>query len=523
MAWAPEFKAWLESSPLYPVYLLESITVGSFGPTGTPLALSSGWVDDEHIVAIVREGSSIEHGQLRPGTWERSYGSATIEILPGVDIRASIARGMTVCLRVGPANQPISDEMHPHVWLGVIRDYVCRSGRWYLELVELCGALQNRFSDDANAQNLFYSLSSTTLTADYDPESQNVITVADSTVLLTTGETDYYLVKIEPSEGGDPYFLLGQTVDTGAHTLTSLTEDLYGTTTVPAKSGSVVRVVAFSSDDPLHIAARVLLSNVVPRNPDPGDGAYTNGPYDLHPEGWGYAIPQYLFDAADMETYREIVTGGFDNIDDTWQMVVESAQTDGQQWLQEFLRPGGFFISTHQGSLTVRAVVRDTGQNTPGTITIDDNLLMDVVEYHAWDPDSPVEYRTARAVAADGTADTATETHIGSRPSRVRRRRDLIDCWKSAAEWTNEVTERLGPYDTRVPERIVVETRGWAAAVPSIGDLVRLTTSLIPRRTVEADPVFDATPCLMVGGGCDWFGGSCRIELIAIPRFPEVE
>ena len=48
---------------------------------------------------------------------------------------------------------------------------------------------------------------------------------------------------------------------------------------------------------------------------------------------------------------------------------------------------------------------------------------------------------------------------------------------------------RLGPYDTRVPERMVVETRGWAAAVPSIGDLVRLTTGVIPRRTVEAEAV----------------------------------
>jgi hypothetical protein len=523
MPWDPAYVAWLKTSPIYPVHVLETIEIGSFGPTNTPLKLSSAWVSDEHVVAIVREGSSIEYGQIRPGTYERSYGSATIEILPGVDIRASIARGMVCCLRVGPAGLPLSEVMHPHVWLGVIRDYVCRSGRWYLELTELIGGLQNRFTDSADQQSLFYSLSSTTLSVEYDPEADNSITVADTTVLLTTGETDYYLVQIVPSDGGEPFYLLGQTVNSGAGTLTTLTEDLYGTTAIAAPAGSTVKAIGYMSETPMRCAARILLSNLVPRNPDPGDGAYTNGPYDLLPEGWGYAIPQYLFDGADMEAFIDIVHAGFDGVDDTWQVVVESPQTDGLQWLQEFLRPGGFFLGLHQGSLTVRAVVRDVGLNTPGTITVDDELIVDVVEYHAWDPDSPVEYRTARTVAADGTASTSTETHIGTRPSRTRRRRDLLDCWKSTADWTNEVSERLGPYDTRVPERIVVETRGWAAAQPSIGDLVRLTTSVIPRRTVEADPVFAATPALMVGGGCNWFGGTCRLELLAIPRFPEVE
>src|SRR5262245_29942341 len=111
-----------------PVFLLEThefITTttaltGVFAGAKDPMALSSARIPGfRSRVCIQMEGCNIAHPSITPGTWAADFGSLTIGITPGVDVRRLCTRGQAVTLSVGFAGW-----RRPHfetVWLGFIR------------------------------------------------------------------------------------------------------------------------------------------------------------------------------------------------------------------------------------------------------------------------------------------------------------------------------------------------------------------------------------------------------------------
>lgn len=501
MGWSPEFVDWLSSPVLEPAYLLESVVVGTFEVTSTPLKYSSFELTG-YTHALTREGSGIDYGELTPGSWDRSYASLRIGLLPLFDPRAFITRGQVLQLRVGRLGWDISQ--FQTVFLGSVRNVHYRSGRWSIELVELAGALQNRFDSAADQQNLFYTLGRTTLAADFDPDLDTEIELTNAGTAGVAKETGgEYVVRITPSSG-DPFYVSAATLST--NTLQTLTNDRFNTTSVAALTGDTVEGIAYIEGHPCDVVNRILVST---------GSVGQNSPADLLPAGWAYAIPKGLVADDDIAAFKSYTEPTLD-----WDVKVDNGQPNALQWLHELLKPGGFFLSTHQGQLTCRAVLHDVGLNTPGTISITDDDIVDIVSYETWDSASPVEYRNSRVLGAlgtDGAVYVYEETSIASRPTRARYRRDLAHVYaNSDDDWTEEVGDRLGPYDTRVPERITLELAGWRAAVASMGDLVAITTQFLTSRD-SADPELSGRKVLVIGGGCDWFGSSVTLTLLLVP------
>jgi hypothetical protein len=90
------------------------------------------------------------------------------------------------------------------------------------------------------------------------------------------------------------------------------------------------------------------------------------------------------------------------------------------------------------------------------------------------------------------------------------------DVWDNASAWLTEIGGRLKRFLLRAPERVDVTTTLDLAGV-SIGDTVRLTTSIVRSRYHDEGGAFDGRRLICVGGGPDWLRGTCRLSLIAVP------
>lgn len=511
MPWSAEFIEALSLPYLEPCYLLETIqltesTSTDFAQHLPPMRLGSVALDADVIPCITREGSSVTYGELTPGTWRRSYGQLTVAV-GTTDVRLLCARGQAVQLRVGFTGW--TSAQFQVVWVGVIRNVTYRAGSWSIECTEVCGSIQNRFADEADEQSLFYDLGSTTLSADFTAGVDPTVSVVGSSSWEGV-PGDKYGLRVTPSGGGQSFVLLCDSLAGTVFTLGLLAEDRLGTTAEDAATGDEVTEVAYSEAHPIRIAARVLSSSGV---------TGLNGDDDVFPAEWGYGIRPAYLDRVDMDFFVD-ATGGDSR---SWQLAVEAKQVDGLQWLEEWLQPGGFFLTLHQGAITVRAVRDDN--SSPSLIAVDDSDIVEIVEYHSWDDSSPIEYRKSRAVSASGNNDYSIgESNIATRPTKAVRRRDLLAVIDTTdvVFWVEEVATRLGVFDTRVPERVVVEVAGWRAAVVSLGELVVFSTAYLTRR-VAANSAFNGEFGLLVGGGCDWFGSSCRLELLFAMPTSELE
>lgn len=510
MPWSGRFVDALLEPVIAPRYLLESITVSAAGwrAVGGDLRLSSFPVEG-YIEEIGRRGSSVTYGELRPITWERSHGAMSIGLRGERDIRPFTTRGQVVQLRVGFTGWA-PDQFEP-VFTGQVRNIAYRGGRWVLEVVDLVAALASRFDVTSQQQPLFHALSSTTLTANYTPGVTGTISVGSGAGFnAETGGV--YVLRITPT-GGDPYYTSATTKPTSNTFSGTLTDGRFNTTASAALAGDTVEAIAYTAAHPIRIAQRLLLST--------GEG--TGGQYDTLPAGWAWGLDAGLVDADDCDAFYRLSRASGDP---NWSMLVDAQQEDAIGWLQGFLQPGGYFVSQHQGLVTCRAVLSTTvDTSTPGSVTIHDDDIVEISGYQAYDPGAPIEYGRSRVraeytAATDswGSTDALVETDIASRPSRDRYTRDLPAVFNGGSAWPTAVSTRIGPWDTRVPERLELTLRGWHRGLFSAGDLVRLNTSLIrPRAYSSGDTYAGYRRALVVGGGIDWFGATTRLVVLTHP------
>src|SRR5262245_495808 len=244
----------LQRHTVAPVFLFEShqfisSTTGVFAGAKDPMILSSAHIPGFHSrVCIQAEGCAIVHPSLTPGTWNRQYGSLTIGVTPGVDVRRLCTRGQAVTLSMGFAGW-----RRPHfetVWLGFIRGVRFTGDHWEIECIDAAGGLQNRFSDTQDEQNLFFNLGHTTLTADYEVGVDTTITVDDATSKGWESGVDHdgeFLLYITPTTG-DPYYVGADTLSPsgGDEEFGTLNETpRFDTTPVDAVTGDRGDAVAY--------------------------------------------------------------------------------------------------------------------------------------------------------------------------------------------------------------------------------------------------------------------------------------
>jgi hypothetical protein len=514
MGWGPDFTTMLDGNLIEPRYLLEQIKIGSFSAATRPLKLSS-FDQPPYFPYLVRAGSSISYGSLTPGDWSRTWGQATFAILG--DVREMVTRGMAVSLKVGFAGWDVG--RFESVWLGVVRNLRWERGLWYLDAVELPGALQNRFDDASDQQNLFYILPQKTKldVPGYDPGADG-FTVLDATGFEKETGSDY-VARITPT-GSNVYYVTATT--RAVAVFSGTTGGAFDSplnnhhppgigTPDSADANDTCEAIAWVQAHPITFALKILLST--------GNGS--NGSLDTLPVSWSYGIPRTFVDHQDADAFKRATLPS----PAYWDFLVDHSQADGVSWLAEQLRPGGFFVSQYQGRLTVRAITQYTGP-TPGSVDIDDSDLVDL-RYQTWDDESPVEYKQVRVLGYNNADPTSfSEENFATRPTRTSRRRDLPQAFSAvSAGWTTEVGNRLGPYDTRVPERLTLTCRGWRAARCSPGDFVTLKSSYYQRRDQVGSHGVGTSfyQALVVGGGPDWFGSTTTLEVLVIAPASDLE
>lgn len=558
MTWTTRFLLDLQQGRLQPRFLLEDAESTSLIPGGHRLGgqvrLSSHDVPGPYWPVISPERSGITHGQLTPGEWTRTQGSLRLGLAlrtavnPYDDyskrVRSVLRRGMLVRLLVGFEGYAPAD--YQPVWLGVVKRLSwSQSGGWTLQCTEIVGGLTQRLTTLGSTATLFSGLTSTTLGADYTALDDPVTLTSGTGIEHATGERTCLLVT--PTTGA-PFYLVGTL--SGA-SLATISEGYWNTTAVDAVTGDTVQEVAYTVGHPLQIARRILTST----------GIGGNGPDDTLPERWGMAISADLVDRADIEHFRSLLGSQAYS----WDLRVTEEQPDGLRWLEDWLRAGGFFLSQHQGRITVRAIV-DPTLATPTPIYLDDSRIGSIDGYETWDSDTPIEYATWRVTWGDqgttqapdpvedpsgyaawvaeygdtidglpvlGTA-SLSETDTASRPVLATREWEAPDVWRvdhtSAASadaqvtaWANDIPARLYQWETRIAERLEVTCAGLHTAYASIGDQAKVTIdpTILSSRFEGSIGDFDRRPGIILGGGPDWFRGVCQWSIGFVPPLDE--
>jgi hypothetical protein len=511
MAWSDELIDRLRSPSYSPRFLLESVEVGQFKIEGArQLRISSFDVDGyEHAIAAM--GNRISYGELQIPAFTATTSMLTLGLTR--DVSRQVTRGLVVQLRIGFAGWP--PDRFETVFVGCVRglSYVLGSG-WSLTVQDLAGSLTSRFVTSTvlagMAAGLFDNLSETTISGGAYSAGDPTVNVASTTGFEQSnqggGEGYMYLVTSNTGDG----FLLLSTGKTGTTFTGTIGTALFGTTASAAANGNVVREVVYTKGHPLTLARRILVSTGTSTT----SAAGSNGTADLLPEAWGYALPPAFVDAGDIAKHKGLSQPASGN--DDWEVVEYDRQESGSSWMAGLLAPGGYFLTMRQGAVTARCLVDVERGEAAETWRCSDDDISEL-SYEPFDGRQPAEYRYLRLDAADGGFDQPSESTIDTRPVAYRREITLPYVWSNGNAICNEITARLRYYMLRVPERISIRTAGLHLAPATIGDCVRLTTSVVRSRWAEEGHDFADRPCLMVGGGPDWFRGGCQLELLAIP------
>jgi len=498
MSWGNRFLAALEAQNVGPMrFVLESVGIGSYKPWGGSLSLSS-HIEPGYAPVIAKSGHSITSGELRPGGWSASQGTLTVALTTANNVRRNTARGQIVQLRVGFAGWSI-DEFEV-VFTGQVSQLSWAGGLWKLQVRDIVSALTSRFTETLGEVGLFHDIeaASTTTTALYTPGNTTLAVTATSA--WNANASGGYVIRMT---GGAADFYLTATGKT-ATTFTGVSATgQYSTTATAVASTSTVYDAALISAHPIEAVRQILCST----------GAGTNGDADVLPESWGMDIDKGIVDKSDMAYFERIsdiasAGGVFDILSDA-----EVVNPLG--WMAGWLAPAGYFLLQHQGQISCRAAKKpaDTTR-TPGWFHLTDGVIRAITSYQQWDTSYAAEYCSVKAITPGGS--TTTTEAINSKPAINLLELNLEHIHADQVAWRAALLTRFADWHQRIPERLVIECAGFAAAQASAGDVIDLSTSIIKSRS-SVSPVLDETPVLVLGSSVDWFGMSSSITVAILP------
>lgn len=495
MSWSAEFLREMRRRSVAPLFLLEEHRHGSEGRPPAPLLASFDAPGVEPV--IMSENTSVEYGELRPGTFERSADVLSVGLAK--DPRRFVKRGALWQLRVGFQGWDL-DDFEP-VFTGRVRSCSLRQGRWVVTFVDLAGSLTSRVKSPSLGgifTNQTDLLGRSTLT-DALLTSESVAELDDAVVVESeTGQAAVYIV--EPAND-DPFYVAGVMTNGTADTITGLVAgSLFGTTRVNAAVGDGFRTVAYIEDHPLLVARKILVST--------GTGAH--GAYDTLPAAWGLGLTLPLIDGADIDQHVALCSPASG---DPWILLQETAQDDPMSFLTSWLAPGGMWLGMRQGRLTVRGLVGLRSRTVDPEHVITDDDLVEPPEYDLWDPTLPVEYLFVRVYDLSGGDAEYSENHLEAPP--VIPYRDIDLPVAAGSDWREFVAQRVGQFFLRVPERLKVRLAGFRLAHLCAGDVVHVSSRFLDSVYAGRGYSFASRRLLVLGGGPDWFGGTTELLLCA--------
>lgn len=481
---------------------------------------------DASSVGVVLAGSGSTTGaQLSVPSWQSTVGAWTVDLVGDArPLLARIWRGQLVVHEVsldGGAWEPVE--------IGVVEDLRgTDTGRWELVCLEATAALRSRYTTSEREQPLFslYGLRE-------DQEGGLPPTYGRLAEAYSVGETDldvYYasaargdtgigqgrLVCLGPTTGQRFYV---RYTGTSSDTLTGCTDRVYGTTPRYTLSDAYFTTVPFIEDHPSDIVRKILCSTGSTSDTPSAAG---NGTYDTLPRTWGYGLPHWLVDHADIDEWKPRLapaTGA-----DDWVMLTEYQQPDALGYLQTWLARAGMWLTVRQGRFTVRGIVDPAGMATASTSAplafgrlSGQWVVPGSLRWSAWGGAGSVEYREARVYTA--TSEDREESTVRSHPSEWSYGVDLRDTiWSNEYAHQRLILDRLAPWVLTLCERLEVDVMHPLARGLAVGDVILLDFRHWGGRDVlTSGGTYDGRAAVVCSVDCDWWSDRPTRLVLATP------
>lgn len=514
MAWTTRFQAALHDRTTRIRFVLESLDKDFDGALtgGLVLATSPGLGG---VGVITHVGTSTSAAEVSPLSWTSTIGAFSVGVVVEqvAGVLGVVRRGQAVMLRAGFAGWTL-DEFEP-IAIGQVRNVRGSVPNFVIECRDILGLLSARVTTDAGKMSLFHGIGTattrTTLSAGYTA-ADTTLSVTSDTQLVKQNDGSGALngvVLVSPSSG-DPFFLTFTGYGAGPVLTGVSTTGQFGTTAVNAASGSQVYAIPYLDDHPIDAVRRILTSTGT---------ANGNGAYDWLPETWGYGLPERFVDGDDMTFFRGLSTPASGS--DDWDILSATVQENGLSWMQQVLSLGGFFLTMSQGAITCRAAVDPNETATRNSISIDDRDIAAIEDQELFDSSYPAEYG-AVTFETGSASTTRTAASLQTLPAGGTYEYDASGLvFTNEAAWRTEVLDRLEPWATRVPERLVVRCSGRRTALLAPGDVIELTSRLGRGRLPTTRFGYAERRALVSAVSPDWIGGSVRLALRVLPRGDE--
>lgn len=448
-------------------------------------------------------------------SWDATLGGFSFQALGDLGTAARcLPRGAMVALYVGFAGY--TRTQFERVAVGSVVDVQgVVEGRGVVALLvsvhDLPVALRGRQTADTGAHPLFYQTSATTTLTATEAVASATYDVASTANFdyPTSGTYPHGYIYVETS-AGDAYFRRATVASGTTLAITdAATVGIVGTTDAGASSGDTVREAWGLRGHPLDIVRQLLVSR--------GDGL--GGPWDVYPAAWGYRISANLVDMEDIALWRAhaLLTPSSGSYE--WEIAGVDPIEDGWSWLSGLLAESGFFFAMRQGSLTCRPVQNPRGLHVAADISLTDDDLDHVVRYEAWAATVPEETYYAEVVTYTSGAFTSGSVRMTSLPGR-----HTYSYSQRAVMFNNGTANaavdlaRLGLCVHVVPEVVGLRLAGLRAAGLTLGDLVTLTTDLVPSRSLLE---MRGRTGMVIGHRVDWLAGGVDLELATWPSEEE--
>lgn len=550
MAWTQRLLDELLAARRQPRFVVDSLRGFGLPSEGTAVRWST-HAEGGYEQVITRDGTSIQHASLSPGSWTVSPSSLNLG-LTRVDV-SRLRPGLVLQLRLGFEGWDVGD--YEPVWTGMLVGLSYAGRRYQARLKGLEGSLNARWGIGAPypvQPAVFFDLadatSHTTLATAFTPgiSTELDFNTSNEPQRATGG---LYTVRIT-NNAGTQFLVQGDTLTSfSAGTKRRLSGLVYGVMDGAAPSGAFsvgndVEYLAWDEEHPLRIAQRLVTST--------GNG--TNGAEDVYPAEWGLGVPASVVDADDWSAQR-VFAGPLGLSSPSWHMLQGAPATTFGQWLASFLGDGGFWVCQRQGLLTGRGIQalesqaitmypsdRDLmsvdiehfgGQVEYGAIRVVDHGQRSASTPNPYDPAVQLEDTVARLVGAirPKLPPVVGPDYLDNGIPRPRWGRPIIPEFNvvlpvygatgDRSAWLVDVVTRLEPYVCRRPEVITATMAGLHWGRATLGDAVGLTTAMVHSRRGPTDLVTKGGWHTVVGGGPDWFRGTTTLQLWGVPPTDE--
>ncbi len=550
MTWSDAHLAKLEAGTYAPIFVLEFVDGTSYGATGVGDAYkiaSHPNVYGADEITIAEGGIRTGSCSVTPGTWNYTAGAWTVDITGNASAllnhvtRGSLARLVLYWdIASAAAGMPGTGMS---IALGVLQGISGRPPRYTLQFWDIIAAMAGRRDTDThdtrdNEQcSLFWRTAfSTTLQTAYQPGDGAM--VLDNVTDFETVTSGSSVVKVEPT-GGDPFYVSYENVNSGPKTLTVLTDDIHGTTSVNSAANDTAIPCAWLAGSPGDIVMRILTST--------GTGA--NGAHDVYPASWGFGIPYTWLDESNINEWSTAIiqlTKSTGTAAETyWSTIIDEPVENPASWLASFLSASGVWLVTRHGEISIRCcqdphgsdLVDAVGARTAVSrgpilsgITINNNDIVEIVNHDLFD--SQVSFEAGRhRVAWYDTSETPEAnprytwnvadalTVLGTFPGVASVTVDLSDrLYDTDADKADGADYRLKSWVLRVPETIELRCAGLRLAQLVPGDLVSVTTDRIVGRPDPRAQFYTRRICMVSSVSVNWTNSAVDLTLSFLPE-----